>query len=142
MHYQQSRTCSSATSTWQAYSCVNVPVCSVAQFTTDDIGLIWLTSSNQTTAALTYLRTLASNTSYGILGESSTLHHHTHSGCCLVSVLNLVSSTPWIHDTAGEQLVSDVACASAMADFGSASAAWAMQPVCKHCLGRLYACIA
>ncbi len=55
---------------------VCVPVCSVAQFTTDDIGLIWLTSSNQTTAALTYLRTLASNTSYGILGESSTLHHH------------------------------------------------------------------
>jgi len=57
---------------------VCVPVCSVAQFTTDDIGLIWLTSSNQTTAALTYLRTLASNTSYGILGESSTLHHHFH----------------------------------------------------------------
>ncbi|DBA92155.1 hypothetical protein WJX77_006975 [Trebouxia sp. C0004] len=40
---------------------------SVAQFTTDDIGLIWLSRSNQTTAALTYLRTLASNTSYGIL---------------------------------------------------------------------------
>ncbi len=57
---------------------VCVPVCSVAQFTTDDIGLIWLTSSNQTTAALTYLRTLASNTSYGILGESSTLHHQYH----------------------------------------------------------------
>ena len=46
-------------------------VSSVAQFTTDDIGLIWLTSSNETTAALTYLRTLATNTSYGILGKSS-----------------------------------------------------------------------
>ena len=64
--------------------CVCAPACSVAQFTTDDIGLIWLTSSNQTTAALTYLRTLASNTSYGILGESSTLHltHTLVAACC------------------------------------------------------------
>lgn len=44
--------------------------CSVAQFTTDDIGLLWLTKSTQTTAALAYLRTLATNSSYGILGES------------------------------------------------------------------------
>ena len=46
-----------------------VLVCSVAQFTTDDIGLLWLSSSNQTTAALTFLRTLAQNTSYGVLGK-------------------------------------------------------------------------
>lgn len=44
--------------------------CSVAQFTTDDIGLLWLTSSEQTTIALAYLRSLAQNSSYGILGES------------------------------------------------------------------------
>lgn len=46
-----------------------VHMCSVAQFTTDDIGLLWLTNSNQTTVALTYLRTLASNATYGILGR-------------------------------------------------------------------------
>jgi len=107
-------------------------VCSVAQFTTDDIGLIWLTSSNQTTGALTYLRTLASNTTYGILGESSTLHHHKHSGCCLLSVLMLVKFTPWINDTASQRLSSDVAHTSAMAGSMSACAAWSMQTVCKH----------
>ncbi|KAK9869021.1 hypothetical protein WJX84_001753 [Apatococcus fuscideae] len=40
---------------------------SVAQFTTDDIGLIWLNASSQATAALAYLRTISSNSSYGIL---------------------------------------------------------------------------
>ncbi|DBA95276.1 TPA: hypothetical protein ACH3X3_013170 [Trebouxia sp. C0006] len=59
---------------------------SVAQFTTDDIGLIWLTSSNQTTAALTYLRTLASNTSYGILDVNQPAYYG------LVS--NVVGRTP------------------------------------------------
>ena len=39
---------------------------SVAQFTTDDIGLIWLDQQNQTTAAINTLRSLASNQSYGI----------------------------------------------------------------------------
>ena len=39
---------------------------SVAQFTTDDIGLIWLNQQNQTTAAINLLRSLAANTSYGI----------------------------------------------------------------------------
>ncbi|KAL0048942.1 hypothetical protein WJX82_002891 [Trebouxia sp. C0006] len=58
----------------------------VAQFTTDDIGLIWLTSSNQTTAALTYLRTLASNTSYGILDVNQPAYYG------LVS--NVVGRTP------------------------------------------------
>lgn len=49
---------------------------SVAQFTTDDIGLLWLTRSNQTAAALTLLRTLAQNSSYGILGEQCTADVH------------------------------------------------------------------
>ncbi len=46
-------------------------MCSVAQFTTDDIGLLWLKSPSQTTAALAYLRTISTNSSYGILGETS-----------------------------------------------------------------------
>ena len=45
-----------------------VQMCSVAQFTTDDIGLIWLNVSSQATAAQAFLRTLSSNSSYGILG--------------------------------------------------------------------------
>ena len=48
----------------------------VAQFTTDDIGLLWLKSPSQTTAALAYLRTLSTNSSYGILGEN--LFHYYH----------------------------------------------------------------
>lgn len=47
--------------------------CSVAQFTTDDIGLLWLSSSNQTATALTFLRTLAHNSTYGILGNHLTI---------------------------------------------------------------------
>ena len=39
---------------------------SVAQFTTDDIGLIWLEQQNQTTATINTLRSLAANQSYGI----------------------------------------------------------------------------
>ena len=98
---------------------MNVPVCSVAQFTTDDIGLIWLTSSNQTTAALTYLRTLASNTSYGILGESSILHHQYHYHTFwLLPAVSAEDGRVWVSQCS----LGNTACVQAL-------------------LGRLYACI-
>ncbi|KAL3133692.1 hypothetical protein ABBQ32_008192 [Trebouxia sp. C0010 RCD-2024] len=59
---------------------------SVAQFTTDDIGLLWLTSSEQTTIALAYLRSLAQNSSYGILDVNEPAYYG------LVS--NVVGRTP------------------------------------------------
>ena len=54
---------------------------SVAQFTTDDIGLIWLDQQNQTTAAINTLRGLASNQSYGIQAVNTAGYYgEQHSG--------------------------------------------------------------
>lgn len=51
---------------------------SVAQFTTDDIGLIWLNQQNQTTAAINLLRSLAANTSYGIQAANTAGYYGDH----------------------------------------------------------------